>query len=293
MSYILDALKKADAQRERDPARGIHAQPLHAAHANHAREGSAPWLWGALVVGGAALAWAGWFLYTDKGSAVPPAPSRADLAPAVPSRVMLAAAPAPAPVVGTAVQPPAPPAPVVPVAPRDVRMISQPTLRGGPQPTPAVPGAPATPEAAQAPGAVPGTLPPPVAAPGAAFTVPAAASASASAVIPGTAPAAATVPAPVPSPAPVPVMPRTAANSASAAAAAAPPAAPVAGLPADAPKLAISGGVYSTNAAQRMLIVNGQVFNEGSEIGTGVVLEQIRPKGAILRFRGARYTVAY
>ncbi len=26
MSYILDALKKADAQRERDPARGIHAQ---------------------------------------------------------------------------------------------------------------------------------------------------------------------------------------------------------------------------------------------------------------------------
>ncbi len=27
MSYILDALKKADAQRERDPARGIHAQP--------------------------------------------------------------------------------------------------------------------------------------------------------------------------------------------------------------------------------------------------------------------------
>ncbi len=283
MSYILDALKKADAQRERDPARGIHAQPLHAAHANHVREGYAPWLWGALVVGAAALAWAGWFLYTDKGSAVPPAQSRADLAPAVPSRVMLAAAPAPAPVVGTAVQPPAPPAPVVPVPPRDVRMTSQPTLRGGPQPAPAVPWVPATPEA-QAPGAVPGTLSPPVAVPGAAFPAPAAASA----VIPGTAPAAATVPAPAPSP--VPVMPRT---SASAAAAAAPPAAPVAGLPADAPKLAISGGVYSANAAQRMLIVNGQVFNEGSEIGTGVVLEQIRPKGAILRFRGARYTVAY
>jgi general secretion pathway protein B len=81
--------------------------------------------------------------------------------------------------------------------------------------------------------------------------------------------------------------------SASAAAAAAPPAAPVAGLPPDAPKLAISGGVYSNNPAQRMLIVNGLVFNEGSEVGPGVVLEQIRPKGAVLRFRGSRYTVSY
>ncbi|MCC2636091.1 MAG: hypothetical protein K0S48_3977, partial [Ramlibacter sp.] len=27
MSYILDALRRADAERERDPARGIHAQP--------------------------------------------------------------------------------------------------------------------------------------------------------------------------------------------------------------------------------------------------------------------------
>lgn len=70
-------------------------------------------------------------------------------------------------------------------------------------------------------------------------------------------------------------------------------AAPIAGLPADAPKVAISGGVYSANVAQRMLIVNGQVFNEGSEIGAGVVLEEIRPKAAVLRFRGARYTVGY
>ncbi len=42
-----------------------------------------------------------------------------------------------------------------------------------------------------------------------------------------------------------------------------------------------------------MLIVNGQVFNEGSEIGPGVVLEEVRSKGAVLRFRGARYTVSY
>ena len=79
----------------------------------------------------------------------------------------------------------------------------------------------------------------------------------------------------------------------SSAAAAAPPAAPVAGLPPDAPKLVISGGVYSTNPAQRMLIVNGQVFNEGSEVGPGVVLEQIKPKAAVLKFRSSSYTVSY
>jgi general secretion pathway protein B len=51
--------------------------------------------------------------------------------------------------------------------------------------------------------------------------------------------------------------------------------------------------VYSVNASQRMLIVNGQVFTEGGEVGAGVVLEEIRPKAAVLKFRGSRYTVAY
>lgn len=87
---------------------------------------------------------------------------------------------------------------------------------------------------------------------------------------------------PPPAPVPPPVLPP------------APPTPPVAGLPGDAPKIAISGGVYSSNAAQRMLIVNGQVFNEGSEIGPGVVLEEIKSKGsAVLRYRGSRYTVRY
>ena len=57
--------------------------------------------------------------------------------------------------------------------------------------------------------------------------------------------------------------------------------------------MAITGGVYSSNKIQRMLIVNGQVFNEGSEIGPGVVLEEIKPKTAVLRFRGSAYTVSY
>jgi general secretion pathway protein B len=61
----------------------------------------------------------------------------------------------------------------------------------------------------------------------------------------------------------------------------------------DVPKLAISGGVYSDNAVQRMLIVGGQVVSEGAELASGVVLEQIRPRSAVLRFRGYRYSVGY
>ena len=68
-------------------------------------------------------------------------------------------------------------------------------------------------------------------------------------------------------------------------------------LPADVqgalPKLAITGGVYSANAAQRMLVVGGQVVNEGAELAPGVVLDQIRAHSAVLRFRGYRYAVTY
>lgn len=87
-------------------------------------------------------------------------------------------------------------------------------------------------------------------------------------------------------------MPPSAAPQA-AAPAAAPVAAPVAGLPPDAPKLTITGGVYSASKAQRMLIVNGNVVAEGADLGSGVTLEEIKPKTAVLRFRGARYTVGY
>jgi general secretion pathway protein B len=42
-----------------------------------------------------------------------------------------------------------------------------------------------------------------------------------------------------------------------------------------------------------MLIVNGSVVAEGADLGSGVTLEEIKPKTAVLRFRGARYTVGY
>jgi general secretion pathway protein B len=102
--------------------------------------------------------------------------------------------------------------------------------------------------------------------------------------------------------APAAAVPAVAAVPATAAAPAPAPAAAdrilaVAELPAEVqrelPKLAISGGVHSENAAQRMLIVGGQVMSEGAELAPGVTLEQIRSRSAVLRFRGFRYSVPF
>jgi general secretion pathway protein B len=42
-----------------------------------------------------------------------------------------------------------------------------------------------------------------------------------------------------------------------------------------------------------MLIVNGQVVNQGADLGSGVTLEEIKPKSAVMVFRGTRYSVTY
>ena len=226
MSYILDALRKADAQRERDPARGIHALGVTAWPAGRlARPASRLWLWGlALLAVAALLAAAAWWLARP---AAPPA--------AVPMAASPSDALAPAALPGPAVRAPVPANEVLPAAP----------------------------------------------------------------------------PAPPPAPAPVPIPSSLTAGSREPQAPASPlattPAIPAAAapdrllsitdLPADIqrelPKLTITGGVYSSNAAQRLLIVNGQVLNEGAEAAPGVQLAQIRPKTAVLVYRGYRYGVAY
>lgn len=98
--------------------------------------------------------------------------------------------------------------------------------------------------------------------------------------------------------APAPVTPPFGANRAPAtgtagAAAGSPAQQAVRGLPADAPKLVISGSVYSPDSARRMLIVNGQVFREGADLGSGVVLQEVRPDSAVLGFKGGRYNVYF
>jgi general secretion pathway protein B len=85
--------------------------------------------------------------------------------------------------------------------------------------------------------------------------------------------------------------------AATAAAAASAPAADrilaMAEAPPEVQRLAISGGVYSENPAQRMLIVSGMVVGEGADLGQGMVLEQIRPKSAVVRVRGMRVAVPF
>lgn len=223
MSYILDALRKADSQRVRNPARGIHALPAATIPAlatpSRAPEQAARWAAAVLILIGSAWLWIDWH-------ASEPAPTP----PLAPVAVLL---PAPAP-------------------------------RPMPTPTPAAAVLPGPPAVALAPVA----SPPEVRRSAVGTVAPAAPSAIASATV---------------SPAALPV---AAERSYS-----------VVDLPADVqqalPKFSISGGVYSDNIAQRMLIVNGQVFSEGSEVAPGVVLEQVRPKTVLLKFRGLRISQPY
>lgn len=66
---------------------------------------------------------------------------------------------------------------------------------------------------------------------------------------------------------------------------------PVRGLPADAPRLVVTGAVWSADRNKRMLIVNGQPVREGADVGSGVVVESVHREGAVLGFRGNRYAV--
>ena len=69
---------------------------------------------------------------------------------------------------------------------------------------------------------------------------------------------------------------------------------PVRGLPADAPKLVISGSVYSPDPAKRLLIVNGEVMREGADLGQGVVLREVKKdSSAVLGFKGSNYNVVF
>lgn len=126
MSYILDALRRADAERarEREPVPGLNARPVLAAGgARMARRLSPALVWLALGLAlGAVLMWAaGWM----RPGAVPPAPP-VEVAPAqtaaVPAAPVAApAAPASAPTLFVVVAPPPPqpaPAPVAAPAPR-------------------------------------------------------------------------------------------------------------------------------------------------------------------------------
>lgn len=59
------------------------------------------------------------------------------------------------------------------------------------------------------------------------------------------------------------------------------------------PAISVSGSIYSKSAANRMLVINGQVFHEGDELAPALVLEQIRQKSAVLKYKSYRYEITY
>lgn len=59
------------------------------------------------------------------------------------------------------------------------------------------------------------------------------------------------------------------------------------------PPLAIGGAMYSTNPANRSLILDGRVVREGEQIAPDLSLEQIKLKAAVLRFRGYLFEVGF
>ncbi len=284
MSYILDALRRADSERERGAIPDIHAQavPLLTDEEPAPRRLS-PWVWGgaaaaviALLAG--ALVWA---LNRQE-----PAASRL-------------AAPGPAPVS------PAPAAPVPafgPAPPLPPQPQSQP-LRAEGLPAPAVP--PVTAPTGSATRALPPAAPPRAAAPArpAAIAKPpvgaAADGLAAGAVTQPAAPGAGNARR---STSPADGIARAEPGRAAASVPGAAPAAPVRiyaqnELPEEVrrgvPALVVNGSVFSKNPADRFLIINGQIVREKDAVAPDVVLEQIKLRAAVLVTKGFRFEITY
>ena len=269
MSYILDALRRAEAERERGAVPNLNAQPYAAPDGDtdgESRRSAPAWLWIVLGVLLAAVLLLGWRLLASNS-------------PPEPARVITGAPPALA--------------------------AATPEPAASSTSTTAMPAS-----TAQAPAAVPATNPTPNAAPTRMAAAPSEApparnatdktqphaerKAATPALSEKAVPAKA-APGPAPGPATTP------------ATASSPPASPasvtaeriytVAELPDDVrrslPALPIGGAMYSRKPADRMLIVNGQVFHEGDAITPELKLEQIRLKSAVLRFRSYQYEITY
>ena len=242
MSYILDALKKADAEREQGQVPGLHTPTGHTDLSDGPQLRTPP-LWvmglGALLV---LIALGAVWLWPRPVTVIATAPTqsqslRADQAPA-PAR---SPAPAPAPT----------------PAPQSLPEASATANRVGEEPPRPAPEATPTPPPSRPPRAEPAiTRPVAPAAPRAPIHVD-----------------------PAPAPTPSSKVPT------------------LAELPDDVrrslPSLSVSGAMYSDSPANRMLLINNRVFHEGDQPVAGLVLEEIRLKSAVFRYRGTRYAVSY
>jgi general secretion pathway protein B len=61
----------------------------------------------------------------------------------------------------------------------------------------------------------------------------------------------------------------------------------------EVPRITVGGYIYSPNPADRLLLVDKMLRREGEELAPGLLLERLRPKYAVMNYRGTRYRVAY
>jgi general secretion pathway protein B len=282
MSYILEALKKAQAERQLGNAPTLHAPQVQTAPPGAAASRKP------LAIGlgaGALVAALGALLVWQRTPA--PAPSPAAGAAAMPAVAGPAAVPA-APAVPTAAGPglaanaPAGAARPAAGAALNTLEVSAPPA---PEPVPAPPS-PSAPVAARSAhvAAAPAHAAPSGAGRAGNDTPATAAPARSPAMAEATA-----APAPRAAPAPAPAAPAAAA--------------PEDSLPylrqlpdtiqRDIPRVTFGGYMYSANPADRLLLVDKTLRHEGEEVGPGLVLEKLLPKAAVMNFRGIRYRVAY
>lgn len=292
MSYILDALKRADAERasalagNAAPRRPV-PQPLAAAGPQGAWKRPVLLALGVLLLG--VLLTLGWRLR-------PGAEPRAPLPLPLPRALPAAAPPSP----GLAAQPPAAVAePSPPSTPGGALPAATSTgpdgagqparLMGPPQPSARVLASASPPFEGRAP--LPPRPTPAAEPPVTSGDTAQAASEAAPMMAPGAAPAPAGGPGPVAIPAPqVPAMPGPLPATPSLPAA---PSAPQAPPQSADGSVKVSGASYSANPEHRLLIVNGKVVKEGQEVEPGLVLEVITPRSAVFNRRGTRFNVNY
>jgi general secretion pathway protein B len=224
VSYILDALKKAEAQRGNGQVPGLHDQHMPTDFGTAPESGSNPLLIGIIMAMGAlligVLLWATW--HPDEPArpeAQAPTTSMPAVAPSPTAQLMPAPAPAPAPMQMQEPRPmPEAPAPE-PVSRRNPPLqVDREERQAAPRPTESSfdTAAPAEP-ADKLPESMRGQI----------------------------------------------------------------------------PKMNFGGAMHSDNPANRMLIINGQLFHEGDTVAPDLVLQEIQLKSATFRYRGYRHTVQF
>ncbi|WP_374402537.1 general secretion pathway protein GspB [Niveibacterium sp.] len=231
MSYILDALRRAESERTQGRLPTPLDPPIAGVPPYAPEPAPARWIW---MAGGAGVVLlAGLLGALLMRSVAPPArstpPVAAAVTPSVPAPQSMPRVPAPPPHVA----PPPPPTP------------SQASMQPAPHEAPARPPQREAPSVRPAPVAV-AVAPTPASPAAPASTAPE------EGVLPG-----------------------------------------LAELPEDIrralPPMRFEGTVYSDTASSRMLMINGQLLHEGESFNADIRVERIKPRGAVLSYRGQRF----